>query len=210
MADLAPQVIRVDRVAQATKVLSACQVHSHFAGYLALIREAKLAGRTRGLEGKFKEFFDTFLRVDGGPANKPYWRPFWHEGGAGIGRGWYQRNVAGSYAPSSALRIPAFVRVVEIDGDRYALRPDHEALALRYLLYGKRIPILPLVTFLYRNFALALWDPPHPRDLVAVFRREFGFPEEADNGFATMFDDESESANPTEWFELYAPSKDAS
>lgn len=175
----------MEKVAEAIETLLGRRVHPNFPGYLCLKREAVRSGRTSGLTPSFLSFHDLFLRVEGGP--QPYCRPFWDESDASRGRMWYQGNVAGSYAPSSWRRIPALMSVATITDGRYALKEGHWELARRNLLFGSSLPVLSLVTFLYRDFSLTLAEPLRLSDAVAVFREEFGYDGAGEQECAHLF-----------------------
>ncbi len=162
--------------AGAVDALLTRQVHPTFVGYLCIKREAARQGHDDKLRPDFWEFHETFLRVPGGPENKPYCRPFWDELLGSKDRVWYHKNVAGTYAPSSAERIPRFMEVVDIDRGRYSLRTKHWERARQYLLFGRQLPVLPLALFLYRDFAFDFPDAARLALLVSVFREEFGYP----------------------------------
>lgn len=184
--------------------LTSAKVHPHFAGYLCVCREARSKGKTGDLQPNFKSFFDNFLKVDGTTDEKPYLMPF----AESRGENWtpfFNRNVAGSYAPSSLRDVAPFLQVVTIDGSRrqatYSLVRDHASKASQYLLFGKRLGVVSLAAVLYRDYGLELL--PGSGDLtkvlrsvglVSVLRDEFGFrsdvPQE-NSAFAKLFSDDS-------------------
>ena len=80
------------------------KIHPQFAGYLCIKRTAKRDGRTTDLSPDFTEFFETFLSVQGGPTDKPYYRHFWNQSSSRQ-KAWQNRNLAGSYSPSSLRSV---------------------------------------------------------------------------------------------------------
>ncbi|HEY5176268.1 MAG TPA: hypothetical protein VII95_11960 [Terriglobales bacterium] len=118
----------------------------------------------------------------------------------------FNRNVAGSYAPSSLRGVSPFLQVVTIGGSRrratYSLVRDHATKASQYLLFGKRLGVVSLAAVLYRDYGLEFNLPNsgglvlefRAVGLVSVFRDEFGFrseiPQEKSD-FAKLFSDDS-------------------
>lgn len=203
-----PQLIlRTTAVTSAIDQLLSQRVHPVFAGYLCLKRESARVRQTSRLQPNFWEFHDTFLRVPGGPEGKPYYRPFWNEALVRQ-KAWYQKNVAGTYAPGSASRIPAFTQVVSIERQRYSLRERHWELARQYLLGGRPLPVLPLATFLYRDFGFDLSEPVRVSDLVSIFRREFGYTEQSgDDEFDHLYSTGGMDSDPARHFEGLSPTQ---
>lgn len=200
---MARDVVRAEVVAQCLSDLRARHIHPQFAGYLCLKRlSARDGGRTK-LRPNFKEFFDSFLRVPGGPVGKPYVLPF-TESTPSPANLWMNKNVAGSYAPSSLRPVAPFNKVVSITGranlSRYSLREEHWKFALRYLAYNEKIPVVALAVFLYRNYAVET-ENPTITDIVASFKDEFGYVNQpsAREEYFLMYTEES-AASPA-WLE---------
>ncbi len=105
--------LRADAVAEGFWRLRERKIHPHFAGYLCLKRTAARDGRTTDLQPNFKQFFDTFMRVPGGPKDRPYLKPFPSDE-----RLWFNPNVAGTFAPSSLRATPSLSRIVNVSGGR--------------------------------------------------------------------------------------------
>lgn len=179
-----------ESIAEALQQLRERRVHRTFAGYLAVLHTAAAEGREATLHVNFRRFFDAFYAVPGGP--KPYVIPF-IELRQSIENEWFNKNVAGSYAPSSLRENSPFLQVVTVEGDgrsaRYSLRENHEAFALEHLAYNVRLPVRPLAAFLYRNYAVDALSPT-PDLWVDVFRRDFGYTggPEKEGSFETLFD----------------------
>lgn len=176
-------LVNAHHIAQSFEAIRACKIHPHLNGYLAIKWTALAVGKEQELQPKFTEYFETFLKVPDFSEGKPFLMPFRRDKGA---RADFNRNVAGSYAPSS-LRA-TLGKVILIEGEKrdakYSLRPEHVALALEHLCYGERIPALSLAALLLRDYAIEA-DEASGDALVEAFRREFGFEKKAD--FDTLF-----------------------
>lgn len=183
-----PYAVRPEFVERCIKELREQKIHPTFAGYLCVRRSAARDGRKKDLSIDFKEFFDTFMRVSDAPVSKPYALPF-SESAPSPSNKWFNKNVAGSYAPSSLRSISPFLKVIAVSGERrdalYSLRESDAELALKYLLYDIPIPVVCLSAFLYRDFAL-LSDHPGAETLIQIFSEEFGFDQKSDD-FSKLF-----------------------
>jgi hypothetical protein len=199
-----PVVVRPEVVNESVAELVGLSLHQHFAGYLCLLRTAAAVDRPNELRPDFTEFFDTFLRVPNAPPKLLYLRPFTR--GASREGVWSNENVAGSYASSSLREYGPFRKVVEVTGGGsqtlYSLREGHTQLALEHLAFGHRVPAVPLVIFLYRNFAFEPDGEPSLGMLVDIFKYEFGYglgdPRQGD--FSVLFSDESGVGDTAEMF----------
>jgi len=122
----------------------------------------------------FKLFFDTYFSVAGSTSKWPYYVPFGNAGDLS-GR-FFNRNVAGSYAPSSIRPVSPLRQLTAIDssssGVTFELLGDHAATAIT-ILRGETIPGASLAAYLYRDFAFEA--EALPSDLYARFKRDFGF-----------------------------------
>lgn len=161
-------------VASSLRRLRQRRIHRTFIAYLCVQWTAAATGRTSTLRVDFKEFFNTFLTVAGGP--HPYVVPFVEQ--PTVHNEWQNSNLAGSYAPSSLREASPLPRVVEVIGTgrdtRYSLRDDHAQLALTHLTFGNKIPGVDLAILLYRDYGL---NSPYgnPKDWLTVFQEEFGY-----------------------------------
>lgn len=190
---------RPEVVASAIRELAARQIHETFPFYLYLRRLATATGRKSNLSlAGASQFFDTFLRVPGAPPNKPYLRPFTSRGRDRDAL-WLNKNIAGSFAPSSLREGQPLFSVVTVArvgaGAAFNLRPSHARLAREHLLLGELLPVVPLAVFLFRDFGL------HSSSNVAsqyvrIFRAEFG---DEDGDFDELFIDDSDSRSGAEW-----------
>lgn len=197
-----PFVVRPEIVAECVAELRRKKIHPTFAGYLCIRRSSVKFGSRSNLTVDFKEFFDTFLRVPDAPEDKPYALPF-SDSAPSEANKWFNKNVAGSYAPSSFRNASPLLQVVDISNERrggsYSLRDDDTALALKHLLYDKPVSVASLAAFLYRDFAL-LSVAPKAIDLVLIFSEEFGFDSKSTE-FKRMFTTERYQNDGEEWFE---------
>jgi hypothetical protein len=160
-------------------------IHQFFVAYLHLRRLAGRLGRITDLEPNWAQL-GTLLEVPGGPEGKPYLRPFW-KGARDAHQEWLNRNLAGSFSPSSLRGVPA--RVVETDASgRYSLREDHWRLAREHLLFERPVPVLSLAAFLFRDFGLRSDHKPGPEDLISLFRVQYSYTPNDDAEFAHLFD----------------------
>ncbi len=191
------------------------RLHPNFAGYLCLKRTSARDRMERDLRVDFKEFFDSFLSVPDAPPTRPYVMPFCDNAPSDANK-WFNKNVAGSYAPSSIRADKPFAKVVKAESrivktetreakkSFYSLNERHWELAYTYLGFGKKIPIVPLSVFLYRDFAIETATPT-THDLVEIFRDEFGYTsassQQADTEFQYLYFDDSDSESHPEWFE---------
>lgn len=193
-------MVPIERVREAITVLLDRETHPFFIAYLHLRQQASRQGTLLGLQPDWSELSET-LYVPGGPPKKPHLRPFW-SGKRDAGQEWLNENLAGSYAPSS-LRSTASSQVVDVDANhRFVLKDDHPAQALRYLLRGIRLPVVPLAAFLFRDRGV-LSEQPQDTDLVTVFRNEYGYRASDDAEFATLYDAEwgLQPEAPLTWLE---------
>lgn len=191
-------MLRPERVRESIDILLARQTHQFFIAYLYLRSLAAREGRLDQLTPSWPELGE-WLRMDGGPSGKPHLRPFW-KGQRNAGQEWLASNLAGSYSPSSLRTEP--LRVVQTDAaGKFSLRDDHAALALEHLLYGEQLEAVALAGFLYRDYGFVSAGSPTVDDLLAVFRRDFGYDEEHGIEFGTLYVTTWHGDDP--WFEAF-------
>ena len=164
-------LINQEAIASCLSRLRQRKTHEHFAGYLCLQYRAASAGRNDSLDPNFVSFFDQFFRVEGSPAGNPYIKPFIKTPPTESNL-WLNKNVAGSYAPSSIRST--FKKVVGVKNGKYSLRKNHAQMALEHLLCGVQINAFDLAIFLYRDYPL-VGDAITINDFVEVFEIEFGY-----------------------------------
>jgi len=195
-------VLRTEAVRASIDKLQSQRIHTFFAGYLHIRRQAGLQEKTTGIVPHIEDMA-TFLDLPGGPYGQPYFRPFWH-GRREAGQEWINRNLAGSYAPSSVRNVP--LQVIEIGtNSTYTLPDQHWVKAKQHLLSGERVPIYALAGFYLRNFAFVADGQPEYPDLSREFLRTFGYywnpsTEEVE----TLYDPEW-TIEGDAWFEDWVP-----
>lgn len=186
--------------------LQAQQVHQFFPMYLHLRRQAALQQTTQGIAPNLDDLAD-FLRVPGGPFGKPYLRPFW-TGRRAARQEWMNRNLAGSYAPSSLREVPR--RVIELTPEgKFSLRDNHWHLAKEHLLENEAIPVRALAGFYLRNYGCMASGTPSSSDLSRSFLELFGYTSWQPNTeeMDTLFDPSWDATTP--WFEDFTPPEPA-
>jgi hypothetical protein len=199
-SDDARYVLTLPAVRWGINTLKGTKVHPFFLAYLHLRKRSAEEG-SDVVSAQWDELGE-LMRVPGGPPGKPYYRPFWHGNVDDPGRYWLNRNIAGSYAPSSLRNVP--LKIVEIVGSEFRLRPHHAQLARQHLLLDQPLSAIALAAFFYRNFAFTVQPPaaPSPFDLPEVFREDFHFASQDDEEYAVLFD---EGIPPEmDWFEPVA------
>ena len=188
----------VEAVVRAIRSLSNTRSHEHFPGYLALLRERTSPDPLRSTD--IVEFYDARLRIEDAPEQAPYLRPF-RSRGVGKPLTLYQRNVAGSYAPSSIREGRALSRVIRVEEAssgqvEYSLPSEHWSIVLSEMLSGHRQPLLATAAFLLRDCAFPLEDGPSLDGAIEVFRRELNIrPSDPDGDvvFETLFEDDRDT-----------------
>jgi len=168
--------VTVGAVREAVENLRSRKLHPNLAGYLCIKRDIRASSGGKSVKPKFKGFFDEFLAVPGGPG--PYLVPF-KETASLESSPWFNGNVAGSYAPSSLRDGGAFLKVCSVDRNtsQFSLRENHAKLALNLFAASQQIPALSLAVFLFRDIMFDAPKLPDAKELLAVFRDEFGYRE---------------------------------
>jgi predicted ATPase len=182
-------------VARAIRRLRGRQIHPLFAGYLHLQERAAHLGRPEDLQPDFSGFYKRYFYVPDHPIGTPYIKPFTDKP-ANVRNLWLNKNVAGSYAPSSLREDQPFRRVVQIDADgRYSLRPNHARLARKHLLYDQAVSAVDLAIFLYRDYGLTGTEIV-AASFVDVFVERFGYADKLKdrppNEFDALYEAEDE------------------
>ena len=192
-------VLTLPVIRAAIKALQDQRIHEHFPGYLHLRQRAVQAGSLSDIEANWNEVSD-LLRVDGGPSNKPHYRPFSSRNVRDPSSYWYQRNLPGSYAPRSIRNTASFM--LNEDRSGYELPPDHAQQALALLLRGTRVPAWALAAFYLRDYGFNLDPPGSHDDLIDAFRETYMFNQ--GNDFDVLFDSTAPVSIEGPWFELDA------
>jgi hypothetical protein len=180
-----------------TSLLKA-STHEQILGYLAVLRSQSQNGGQPATSKQIKEFFDEYLSIDGGPPDT-YIRPLasGDRSEKPTERWFSNKNVAGSYAPSSLRQESPFKKVVEVNGKggdaTYSLRADHSDAAFSNLFQSTPLPVTALVVFLYRDFGFELSEPQISK-VIEAFRDESGLREDVEverKAFEKLFYDDS-------------------
>lgn len=201
-------VVKPIKIAQSLRRLRELGVHPHFVGYLCIKQLTTAVNSQTDLQPDFKRFHETFLKIHNHPPKTPYLRIFVNQIPSNKNL-FLNSNIAGSYAPSSIREN--FRKVITITGEnrdaRYALNSQHWVLANQYLCKGTKIPVVELAAVLYRDYAITT-DKPSLKDLVDIFREEFGYLESSagstvggNHEFEVLYIDESTALNSSEWLD---------
>lgn len=194
-----PYVLRVERVQESIRALLARDTHQHFIGYLHVRRRAGTEGTNEGLAPQWSELAER-LRIDGGPPDRPNFRPFW-TGQRKNFQEWMNPNLAGSFSPASQRSVLG--RVLKTDArTQFSLREHHWEAAREHLLLGVPMPVLPLAGFLFRDYGLVASTAPDAEALIALFRREYGYGPDDDEEYRRLYD-ESWRGSDGPWSEPY-------
>lgn len=187
-------LLTVDAVKWSLGELTGRRIHEWFLPYLQLHRRAQLDSGE--IDPRWLEL-EPLLEMPGGPPNKPNYRPFHSRSSKGGASFWFQKNLAGSYAPSS---MRSSVRYFH-DGTQFRLPVDHVDWARKHLLFDHPVSAYAMGGYFLRNFGFAPSEgQPSAADVVVGLRQWF---ELSDDGmFDTLFD----ASVPEVDFEWFAPS----
>jgi hypothetical protein len=199
------QVLTREAVKAGISALKGQRIHEHFPAYLHLRKLGITSGSLTNLNPEWKEVSD-LLRMPGGPPTKPHYRPFSSVNRKDESGYWYNKNLAGSYAPKSIRATSAFM--LEANGDGYELPVDHAQQALVRLLKGQKVPAWALAAYYLRNHAFVFEGDGGYSELIAAFTKEFGFEEGTD--FDVLFEDQEPTGFSDDWFEPFARDTDQS
>jgi hypothetical protein len=188
-------------VRRAIAALVAVQANRVTPGYLCVLESAAQAGRLDNLQPRFGVFFERHLRVGDAPERKPYLVPFGRvETGAAL---LFNRNVAGSYAPSSIRDVNALHDVLEISPTgTFTLREDH-LQAVHKRILRRPLPFCATACFLYRDYGFA--PKPSSESLLQQLDEQFGFALDHDLLDSGVFMDDRGDFGPND-FELLSVS----
>ncbi|MFG3099844.1 hypothetical protein ACGFZL_04820 [Streptomyces sp. NPDC048182] len=178
--------------------LKAQRIHEHFPAYLQLRKLAIASDSPTSINPDWKEVSD-LLKMPGGPPTKPHYRPFSSVNRRDETGYWYNRNLAGSYAPKSMRATSSFM--LNANGDDYALPTDHAQQALDRLLKGTKVPAWALAAYYLRNYGFVFEGEGGYDELITAFRKEFHF--EQDTDFDVIFEDNEPIQFTEPWFELF-------
>ncbi len=186
-------LFKVETIKKALETLANVRSHEHFPGYLALLRDRSKLNAVSNSDTIIK-FYKEFLFVIDAPVSRPYLRPF-RSRGVGNPITLYQKNVAGSYAPSSIRNNGPLSKIININSASYELINEHWKIALTEMLSGHKLPFISTMAFLLRDYAFRMLYP-NIEILISIFRTEFSISNETENGDdiyeALFYDDSSE------------------
>jgi hypothetical protein len=199
------RVLTRETVKGGISTLKKQRIHEHFPAYLYLRKLAVTSGSLANLNPEWREV-SIVLKMPGGPPTKPHYRPFSSVNRKDESGYWYNRNLAGSYAPKSMRATSDFM--LNSNGDGYELPIDHAQQALVRLLKGKKVPAWALAAYYLRNHAFAFDGAGGYKELVGAFKIEFSFDKTMD--FDVLFEDEEPTWFSGDWFEPFTRSTDQS
>lgn len=157
--------------------LATLKIHRQFSGYLAVVSAAATSNKFDNLKTNFLKFHNDYLLVSGAPSDRPYLQPF-SESGKGTPQ-LFNKNVAGSYAPSSLRDVAPIRAVIEFKGSRQnvtqTLKPNHEEIALKVLADSHRVPVHSLATFLFRDHKIPASGGSGVDSMLRFFCATFGY-----------------------------------
>jgi len=195
-------VLTADTVRNCTDELVDLPIHRHFPGYLCLVREAGRDGRITGLNFRYHEFFDEFFKIaeDG---DKPYFVPFTKANNVSWATLRFNRNVSGTYAPSSLRETSPLRQSASIEGSGHSatwtLAEEHWIMARTHFCGGEMLPVEALAGFLLRDYAMSA-QTPNGETLIDAFCEEF-FYGRASDGFQHLYETGSFEVTPEDFVE---------
>lgn len=168
-------VVPVETVQRAFTTLMSRRIHNFFPGYLSIRKEAIETGTATSLRPRYEDM-GSLLRVAGATADKPFLRPFTLQ--EDPTSAWMNKNLAGSWAPSSVREGQAPRHVVTPGGNgTWNLLENHAALALEHLLFDAPLDVYALSLFLYRDYGFrpAVSGAPTTSEVVHAFLEAWKF-----------------------------------
>lgn len=197
-------VLTSDAVRWGIDTLGAQRLHPTFVMYLYLRKQYR-AGTLADASASSDELL-RLIEMPGNPT-KPYYFPLIDRGkrtGKPLSTFWRAPNIPGSWSPGSVRRQQAGGWLGASES-AYALPPNHVALALQQMLYGKPVAALAMGAYFLRNDGFVLWGEPSAEDLIAGLRAKFDFPIETEDEFSQLFSAVVPEV-PFEWFVPSPPS----
>lgn len=194
-------ILDVDVIRESFWELVDMDVHRLFPGYLCLRREAGIEGRLDDLDFDYNEFFDRFFEMRSG--KKPYLVPFTVDDFEETEL-WFNKNVAGTYAPSSLRTTTPLLKIGEFEKDgrksRWKLYENHAELAKEHMYNDQKIPVELLSAFLFRDFGFEV-DDPSADTLVEAFCEEFRY-DRNDQDFTQLYSTGESDIETQDFIEL--------
>lgn len=170
--------------------LSATPAHEHFAGYLGLLEADRLSKGGLHRSRNIKDFHERYLTVGGLKDSMPFFSPVRTPEAGEVKP--FNKNLAGSYAPSSLRPDGPFMATVEVlgkgQGVTYSLKSDHARVVSGSMLDSRRIQAIALAAYLFRDYG---FERQSLQDVLEAFRDQFALralhTDEAKT-FTTLFD----------------------
>lgn len=202
-------VVSMTAVRWAIDTLGARKLHPTLVMYLYLRKEQR-GGRLAEASASSEEVL-SLIRMPGVP-NKPYYFPFMDRGvrnGTPLPSFWRNRNIPGSWSPGSIFRLKGGGWMGLANGG-YILPDDHLDRAFKDLIFEQPVSALALGAYFLRNHGFVLSGEPEATDIIAGFRTEFDYPDDADDEFSRLFTSDIPDDVNFPWFEIFAPSEPSS
>lgn len=192
-------IVNPNTVQEAVYKLGNRKSHDHLPGYFALLRLRLIDVDGTSLH-EIEKFHEQYLRFPDAPLKSPYLKPFRYRG---TGVNLLNKNIQGSYAPSSIRQGKPFSHLIEIavgtteaerGGVKYRLVDNHANIVLSEMLSGHKILAASLGFFLFRNHTLLL-NNAEPMGIILALREFFRIQSEDAHGdeiFEILFEDDSQ------------------
>jgi len=194
-------ILDVDAVRESFWYLVDLPIHRLFPGYLCLRQEAGRENRLDDLDFNYNEFFDQYFEMRSG--KKPYLVPFTVDDFEETEL-WFNKNVAGTYAPSSLRTTTPLLKVGEFEKDGrksyWKLFDNHAELAKEHLSSGEKVPVEPLAAFLFRDYGFEV-ENPSADTLVQAFCEEFVY-DRSDSDFTDLYSTGDTDIESNDFIEL--------
>lgn len=143
------KVLTINAVRLSIEQLQKPYIHEQFLAYLHIRKRGIEDGSMTHIEPRWSDV-EHLLKVDGGPPNKPFYRPFSSRVKKDPSGYWLNPNIPGSYAPSSLRNTSQFM----LDPEReFTLPTDHASKAQIAHLKGTPQPAWMFAGYLLRNYS---------------------------------------------------------
>jgi hypothetical protein len=160
-----------------------------------------MKGHLGDLSFDYNEFFDRFFEMRSG--KKPYLVPFTVDDFEETEL-WFNKNVAGTYAPSSLRTTTPLLKIGEFEKDGrkswWRLYDNHAELAKKHMCNGQKIPVELLAAFLFRDFGFEVDDPSADK-LVEAFCEEFGYDRSSED-FTQLYSTGEYDIEPNDFIQI--------
>ncbi|MDR5889830.1 hypothetical protein QC822_09755 [Halomonas salina] len=185
-------------VSEALRLLWEMRTHQALMGYFAILHSSRGEESDKGVSVNFKAFYDRFCKVKGGP--HPYIKIFTQDS-----LKWQNKNVAGSYSPSSVRAVSPLRKVVDIVGEgrqaKYVLKEQHYSQACAHLAFNNKIPIELFSAVLFRDHLIHAEEGKEPEEVLRdAFLSEF-IGSENGGEYLDLFASGFSISSDVSWFE---------